>query len=160
MGVRRDHRVSRPQESWHQSWDSKDQGYPNGDAEVHSPQEDEESLDAQDDRPVGSVSESCWALIGGTSKEEAPLMRQSSTESKPRAADKNQEHRASPSKRPSRFSEKPPEPPGPNWKKYVDDGFFWYYYEGPLGKWWAQQKEGSQEIGEVEPWPDDADDEE
>lgn len=28
-------------------------------------------------------------------------------------------------------------PPGEHWTKYQDDGVMWWYYEGPLGKWWA-----------------------
>lgn len=38
---------------------------------------------------------------------------------------------------------KPPMPPpggtGKGWQKYQDDGVVWYYYEGPLGKWWCQE---------------------
>lgn len=27
--------------------------------------------------------------------------------------------------------------PGDHWTKYEDDGTIWFYYEGPLGKWWS-----------------------
>mmetsp|Transcript_13368 Transcript_13368/g.25240 ORF Transcript_13368/g.25240 Transcript_13368/m.25240 type:complete len:425 (-) Transcript_13368:58-1332(-) len=33
---------------------------------------------------------------------------------------------------------KPPPPPGAGWSKFTDDGHFWWFYEGPLGKWWCQ----------------------
>jgi len=33
----------------------------------------------------------------------------------------------------------PPKPPGDNWTQYTDEGQdkTWWYYEGPLGKWWC-----------------------
>lgn len=31
---------------------------------------------------------------------------------------------------------RPPHPPGDNWVKYTDDGVLWWFYDGPLGKWW------------------------
>merc|ERR1711920_1182870 len=30
----------------------------------------------------------------------------------------------------------PGPPPGLHWTRYHDDGEVWWYYEGPLGKWW------------------------
>jgi len=33
----------------------------------------------------------------------------------------------------------PPNPPGEFWTEYVDDDVYWWYYEGPLGKWWMQE---------------------
>lgn len=39
---------------------------------------------------------------------------------------------------------KPAMPPGEGWMKFQDNGTDWYYYEGPLGKWWVL--EGSDEI--------------
>lgn len=32
---------------------------------------------------------------------------------------------------------KPAPPPGDHWTKYEDDGNIWFYYEGPLGKFWC-----------------------
>jgi hypothetical protein len=32
---------------------------------------------------------------------------------------------------------KPPPPPGDHWTKYEDEGNIWFYYEGPLGKFWC-----------------------
>mmetsp|Transcript_71958 Transcript_71958/g.112670 ORF Transcript_71958/g.112670 Transcript_71958/m.112670 type:complete len:411 (-) Transcript_71958:159-1391(-) len=32
---------------------------------------------------------------------------------------------------------RPPPPPGIGWTQYNDDGKFWWYYEGPQGKWWC-----------------------
>jgi len=49
----------------------------------------------------------------------------------------------------------PGKPPGPDWKKYVDGETHWWYYEGPLGKWWVQE-----DGAEPEPYPDDQLDEE
>lgn len=32
----------------------------------------------------------------------------------------------------------PPEkPPGQHWTEYQDEGASWWYYDGPLGKWWS-----------------------
>jgi hypothetical protein len=146
--VKRDSRVTRPQgddgddQSWHKSWGSNDNQSPNY---------------AQDKNRLGD--DSVWNLIGGSSKKEASPQRHQSNR---QSTDEDRSSKVSPSKKPSAPQAEqrpPPPPPGENWKKYVDDGFFWYYYEGPLGKWWCQQKEGTTEVGEVEPWPDDADDE-
>uniref|UniRef100_A0A7S4W4Y7 2'-phosphotransferase n=1 Tax=Alexandrium monilatum TaxID=311494 RepID=A0A7S4W4Y7_9DINO len=38
----------------------------------------------------------------------------------------------------------PPPPPGDEWTKYQDNGKDWYYYEGPLGRWWCES--GSDEV--------------
>ena len=41
----------------------------------------------------------------------------------------------------------PPEgPPGQHWKKYSDDDFLWWYYEGPAGKWWCNDGEGQKVV--------------
>lgn len=41
-------------------------------------------------------------------------------------------------------SEQGPDPPGEKpgkfWQVFQDGGDIWYYYEGPLGKWWCQDK--------------------
>jgi hypothetical protein len=34
----------------------------------------------------------------------------------------------------------PPRPPGIGWTQYNDDGKFWWYYEGPQGKWWCDDE--------------------
>mmetsp|Transcript_126608 Transcript_126608/g.369961 ORF Transcript_126608/g.369961 Transcript_126608/m.369961 type:complete len:451 (+) Transcript_126608:98-1450(+) len=43
---------------------------------------------------------------------------------------------------PHPFSEKekgkPPPPPGDHWTKYQDHGRDWFFYEGPLGRWWCE----------------------
>jgi len=41
---------------------------------------------------------------------------------------------------------KPAPPPGLHWKRYVDSGTLWWYYEGPLGKWWAVPEHADQII--------------
>jgi len=35
-----------------------------------------------------------------------------------------------------RPSGRPERPPGPYWTLYTDEGERWWYYEGPLGRWW------------------------
>mmetsp|Transcript_34341 Transcript_34341/g.80370 ORF Transcript_34341/g.80370 Transcript_34341/m.80370 type:complete len:309 (+) Transcript_34341:135-1061(+) len=32
---------------------------------------------------------------------------------------------------------KPLPPPGPHWTQYCDQGCLWWYYEGPMGRWWC-----------------------
>lgn len=48
-----------------------------------------------------------------------------------------------------------PKPPGlnggPHWTKFKDDDTCWWYYEGPLGKWWCGEEPGSQ----PEPYADE-----
>ena len=44
---------------------------------------------------------------------------------------------AQPAKAPSR-------PPGDGWIQYEDHGVPWWYYEGPLGKWWWFCKDGQE----------------
>ena len=44
---------------------------------------------------------------------------------------------APPAKAPSR-------PPGDGWTQYEDHGVLWWYYEGPLGKWWWFCKDGQE----------------
>merc|ERR1740123_1797107 len=34
---------------------------------------------------------------------------------------------------------KPSKPPGPYWTRFQDGGQDWWFYEGPLGKWWSQE---------------------
>lgn len=46
--------------------------------------------------------------------------------------------------------ERPPPPPGKPWVKYVDDGILWWFYDGPLGKWWMQEVDE-----EPQPWEDE-----
>lgn len=48
--------------------------------------------------------------------------------------------------------DKPLPPPGAGWSKFVDDGHFWWFYEGPLGKWWCQDLDM-----EVEPYVEEED---
>jgi len=38
---------------------------------------------------------------------------------------------------PQPSAQAPPEPPGEYWTKYTDEGHLWWYYEGPLGRWWC-----------------------
>mmetsp|Transcript_150952 Transcript_150952/g.485109 ORF Transcript_150952/g.485109 Transcript_150952/m.485109 type:complete len:126 (+) Transcript_150952:1-378(+) len=40
----------------------------------------------------------------------------------------------------------PPLPPGECWVRYTDKGVLWWYYEGPLGKWWMS-------VGDTSPIP-------
>jgi hypothetical protein len=43
----------------------------------------------------------------------------------------------------------PPAPPGQHWQKFEEeDAGVWWYYEGPLGKWWIPVGEA-----EIEPYP-------
>eukprot|EP00929_Paragymnodinium_shiwhaense_P086089 TRINITY_DN46589_c0_g1_i1.p1 TRINITY_DN46589_c0_g1~~TRINITY_DN46589_c0_g1_i1.p1 ORF type:complete len:433 (+),score=78.32 TRINITY_DN46589_c0_g1_i1:79-1377(+) len=35
----------------------------------------------------------------------------------------------------------PPKPPGDGWTKFKDEDTFWWYYEGPHGKWWCSEHE-------------------
>jgi len=43
----------------------------------------------------------------------------------------------------------PSPPPGDHWKKFTDGGTLWWYYEGPLGKWWCtDEKKELQEVSE------------
>lgn len=55
---------------------------------------------------------------------------------------------------PDPAEERPAPPPGENWKKFVDDGHEWWYYEGPLGKWYVPEP-GK----DPEPYPDEDDEE-
>jgi len=34
---------------------------------------------------------------------------------------------------------RPQPPPGIGWTQYNDDGKFWWFYEGPQGKWWCDE---------------------
>merc|ERR1712190_153320 len=42
-----------------------------------------------------------------------------------------------------------PAPPGDRpskfWQQFKDGDALWYYYEGPLGKWWCQDKDETPE---------------
>lgn len=40
----------------------------------------------------------------------------------------------------------PPVPGGENlyWKQFQDDGFMWWFYDGPCGKWWVNDEVGAQ----------------
>jgi hypothetical protein len=44
----------------------------------------------------------------------------------------------------------PSPPPGEHWSKFHDNGIMWWYYEGPLGKWWCQDE---RDIGPSQPMP-------
>jgi len=50
----------------------------------------------------------------------------------------------------SESGERPPNPPGDHWVKYTDDGALWWFYDGPLGKWWKQEHDKN-----PVPWVDD-----
>mmetsp|Transcript_2636 Transcript_2636/g.8847 ORF Transcript_2636/g.8847 Transcript_2636/m.8847 type:complete len:184 (+) Transcript_2636:3-554(+) len=41
-------------------------------------------------------------------------------------------------------------PPGEHWTKYQDRGKDWFYYEGPLGRWWCEA-----ESNEVQPYEEE-----
>jgi len=41
-----------------------------------------------------------------------------------------------------------PEPPVPggenlHWKQFQDEGFMWWFYDGPCGKWWVGDEPGA-----------------
>lgn len=36
-----------------------------------------------------------------------------------------------------RMCKHPPPPPGKHWEQFDDEGVLWWYYEGPLGKWFT-----------------------
>ena len=36
----------------------------------------------------------------------------------------------------------PDKPPGEDWKAFIDDDLKWWYYDGPLGKWWYSEQTG------------------
>ena len=47
----------------------------------------------------------------------------------------------------------PPPPPGDHWTKFDDEGNIWWYYHGPLGKYWAEDSLKH----DVQPYDDDED---
>lgn len=36
----------------------------------------------------------------------------------------------------------PSPPPGPHWTTYRDSDVLWFYYDGPLGRWWTENEDG------------------
>jgi len=47
-------------------------------------------------------------------------------------------------------SPSPPPPPGAkpgkHWTTYRDGANFWFYYEGPKGRWWCQERDETPEV--------------
>ena len=60
---------------------------------------------------------------------------------------------AAPQETPWRISARAPKnPPGKHWTRYDHgNGLFWWYYEGPKGTWWMDEREHA----EPEPYPVD-----
>lgn len=49
------------------------------------------------------------------------------------------------------LQKKPTPPPGVHWTKYEDEGNLWWYYDGPLGKFWCPDSKK----GDIQPFDDE-----
>jgi len=73
---------------------------------------------------------------------------------KGRISPKEQRHSpAPPVGPPPRIAGIPDPPPGDGWSEFDDQGTTWWYYEGPLGKFWIQPGEGDDHT-KIQPYPE------